>query len=107
MNNKRTIGVVIDAGHGGNDPGAVNGNVKEKDLTLKVSQYIYNRLNELGIPVTLTRNSDETLDRNERVFRILNAYGNNPEVVVISNHINAGGSDISNYEGLNFKKYML
>ncbi len=97
----RMSGVVVDAGHGGNDPGAVNGNIKEKDLTLEVSQYMYDRFKELGIPVTLTRNSDETLARNERVSRILNAYGNNPEVVVVSNHINAGGSDISNYEELN------
>jgi LysM repeat protein len=50
-------------------------------------------LRELGVPVTLTRNTDETLDRNERVDRILNAYGNNPNVIVLSNHINAGGGE--------------
>ena len=27
--------IVVDAGHGGSDPGAVSGNLKEKDLTLK------------------------------------------------------------------------
>ena len=26
--------VIVDAGHGGNDPGAVNGNIKEKDLRI-------------------------------------------------------------------------
>ena len=40
MNNLRATGVVIDAGHGGNDPGAVNGNTREKDFNLKVSQIV-------------------------------------------------------------------
>ena len=29
--------IVVDAGHGGDDPGAVNGNIKEKDFNLKVA----------------------------------------------------------------------
>lgn len=47
----------------------------------------------MGIPVTLTRNSDETISPKERVSRVLNAYGNNSNVIVLSNHINAGGGD--------------
>ena len=47
--------VIIDAGHGGNDPGAVNGNIKEKDLTLKASKYINKRLKELGINSILVK----------------------------------------------------
>lgn len=54
---------------------------------------MFDRFKQLGVPVTLTRDSDETLERNERVSRILNAYGNDPGVVVISNHINAGGGE--------------
>ena len=87
--------------HGGEDPGAVGNGLQEKDLTLQAAQYMYKRLRELGVPVTIVRNSDETLGRNERVRRILEAYGDDPNVIVVSNHINAGGSDISNYEGLN------
>ena len=41
----------------------------------------------------MTRTTDETVNPNERVRRVLNAYGNNPNVLVISNHINAGGGD--------------
>lgn len=85
--------IVVDPGHGGEDPGAVKGNVYEKDLNLKVSKYIYDRFKELGVPVTLTRDTDETLNRDERVNRILSAYGNNPNVIVLSNHINAGGGE--------------
>src|SRR5699024_10380606 len=81
--------VVIDAGHGGDDPGAVSGDTKEKDLTLLISQYMYERFKEMGVPVAMTRTTDETVSPTERVNRILNAFGNNEDVVVISNHINS------------------
>lgn len=85
--------IVVDAGHGGEDPGAINGNIKEKDFNLKVANYIYNRFKELGVPVSITRDTDRTVDRNERVSSILNAFGNDPNVIVLSNHINSGGGD--------------
>ena len=85
--------IVIDPGHGGADPGAVNGNLREKDFTLRVSKYMYDRFKDLGIPVKLTRDSDETLSKTERVKRILNSFGNRDDVILISNHINAGGGE--------------
>lgn len=84
--------VVIDAGHGGEDPGALGNGLLEKDLNLEAAQYMYRRLQELGIPSTIVRNSDETLERTERISRILDAYGNGSDVILISNHINAGGA---------------
>lgn len=85
--------IVIDSGHGGEDSGAIGNGIVEKDLTLKISNYMFDRLKELGVPVTMTRYTDETLSPSERVSRILNAYGNNSNVIVISNHINAGAGD--------------
>lgn len=85
--------IVIDAGHGGDDPGASGNGIIEKNLNLQISQYMYNLFRELNIPVTLTRNGDVTLSPTERVQKILNAYGNSRNVIVISNHINAGGGD--------------
>lgn len=41
----------------------------------------------------MTRTTDETLNPTDRVNRILDAYGNNSNVIVVSNHINAGGGD--------------
>lgn len=83
--------IVIDPGHGGDDPGASGNGIIEKNLTLDISKYMYDRLKKLGIPVTLTRTTDETVDPTERVNRILDAYGDNSNVIVVSNHINAGG----------------
>lgn len=85
------VRIVIDAGHGGTDPGAVGNGYQEKDLNLKISTYMYNRFRELGIPVKLIRATDETISPKARAQRILDAYGNDPNVIVISNHINAGG----------------
>ena len=83
--------IVIDAGHGGDDPGASGNGIIEKDLTLKISQYMYDRFKDLGIPVKMTRTTDETISPTERVKRVLDAYGNSNDVIVITNHINAGG----------------
>jgi N-acetylmuramoyl-L-alanine amidase len=87
--------IVIDAGHGGNDPGASGNGIIEKEYALKISQYIYNRLKELGLDVKMTRTTDETLSPSDRVKRVLNAFGNTKDVIVLSNHINAGGGEFS------------
>ncbi len=88
--NDKFDGVVIDPGHGGVDSGARYGDNLEKDYTLLISRYMYDRFNELGVPVYLTRDSDITLEPTDRVNEILSFFGNDPNVVVISNHLNAG-----------------
>ena len=91
--NRDLAGVVIDPGHGGSDSGAVGNGIIEKDLTLDISKYMYNRFKELGIPVALTRDSDETLNSNDRPKVALSKFGSGKNVILISNHINAGGGD--------------
>lgn len=93
MNDRANKKVIVDAGHGGNDGGASGNNILEKDYTLKISKYISNRLNQLGIPNELTRNSDETLDQNARIKRIKNLTNLDKDVIIVSNHLNAGGGD--------------
>ena len=83
--------IVIDAGHGGNDPGTSSNGIVEKDYTLKISQYIKKRLDELGIENSMTRSTDETLDATNRPKRVQDFYGTGNDVIVVSNHINAGG----------------
>ena len=70
--------VVIDAGHGGSDPGAVSvsGGVREKDLTLVVARELRDLLVERGrVRVAMTRDSDlyVPLDDRAAVARRLNA----------------------------------
>ena len=57
---------------------------------------MYDRFKSLGIPVKMTRTTDETLSPNERVTRVLDAFGNSSDVIVLSNHINAGGANGKN-----------
>ena len=85
--------VVIDAGHGGDDPGTIANNIVEKDYTLAISKYIKNRLDDFGIENSLTRDSDLTLGPDARPRVAQGFYGNGDDVILISNHINAGGGD--------------
>lgn len=59
--------VVIDAGHGGRDPGAGTGATREKDLTLALARALRNDLlRNGGIRVALTRDDDRFLSLAER-----------------------------------------
>ncbi len=93
--NSKTF-VIVDAGHGGIDSGAVGNGLQEKDLTLQAAIYMYNRLQELGIKAVLTRTDDEYLPKADRVKRILSLYNNDPNTLIVSNHINAGGANGKN-----------
>ena len=56
---KDEIVVVIDAGHGGNDPGKVSPDgIMEKDVNLAIALKLKQRLEEKGVKVILTRDSD-------------------------------------------------
>jgi N-acetylmuramoyl-L-alanine amidase len=70
--------VVIDAGHGGRDPGAisVSGQVREKELTLSLARALRDELVKRGrVRVAMTRDQDSylTLDDRAAVARRLNA----------------------------------
>ena len=84
--------VIVDAGHGGTDPGASSGDIIEKEYTLKISNYMYNRFKELGIPTFITRTTDTTLNPTDRINTIT-PYVASSDDIVISNHLNAGGGD--------------
>lgn len=59
--------VVIDAGHGGRDPGAVAHSVKEKDITLTLAKALRDELvDQGGVRVALTREDDRLLPLRER-----------------------------------------
>lgn len=72
----RDIVVAVDAGHGGEDPGASGpAGTHEKDITLAIARALAARLNARpGIRAILTRESDRLIDLRERFERARNAH---------------------------------
>lgn len=59
--------VVVDPGHGGEDPGATGpGGTLEKNVNLAIARNLAERLRTAGIQVTLTRTADETVSLTKR-----------------------------------------
>ncbi len=89
--------VVVDAGHGGHDPGAADNKVREKDVNLKAALQLAQILKERGVDARLTRSTDVYLKLAERTEF---ANKNNADVF-ISLHCNAmpkGKSGVAGFE---------
>ncbi len=61
--------VVLDAGHGGSDPGCVNGIYQEKDITLAYALEIGAYLEEHNVYVVYTRTDDTTLETESYTYQ--------------------------------------
>ncbi len=59
--------IAIDPGHGGRDPGAVAGDIYEKDLNLNLSAYLFKLCLNRGLNPFLLRGGDYNLQLEERV----------------------------------------
>lgn len=57
----RGLVVVLDPGHGGDDPGAVVGPTREKELVLQIALRVKETLEQAGARVVMTRERDEDL----------------------------------------------
>ena len=77
--------IVIDAGHGGHDTGAIAGGKREKDLVLQIAKRLERELKKRGYRVYLTRRSDKFLKLPQRT-RIADRKGAS---VFVSIHANA------------------
>jgi len=84
-NEVNTKVVVIDPGHGGNDPGCVYNGYKEKDIVLAISQRVKVALESKGYQVFLTRSQDVYPSLNDR-YRVANERR---PFVFLSIHCNA------------------
>jgi N-acetylmuramoyl-L-alanine amidase len=81
--------VVIDAGHGGHDTGAIGpSGVREKDVSLAIALKLKDRLEALGLEVVMTRDDDTFVALDERT-RLANRERGD---LFISVHCNAAPS---------------
>ncbi|MGC3998287.1 MAG: N-acetylmuramoyl-L-alanine amidase [Anaeromyxobacter sp.] len=87
LEGERTIRrVVVDAGHGGHDPGAIGpSRVREKDVTLAIARRLARKLRAAGFEVVLTRDGDRYLALEERTALANTARGD----LFVSIHANA------------------
>lgn len=83
--------IVLDAGHGGSDPGASGNNLVEKDLTLNMLLAAKKRFDNSDIKCYVSRNTDMYPSFNDRT-NLANEVGD----AFISIHINAASSTQAN-----------
>lgn len=96
--------IVVDAGHGGLDPGTTYKDIYEKDITLSISKYLENFLSQMGATVVLTRKDDGDLSNGVKNHRKKADFDNRIKIInneytdmYLSIHLNYLGS--SKYYG--------
>ncbi|MGK5091428.1 N-acetylmuramoyl-L-alanine amidase [Deltaproteobacteria bacterium TL4] len=78
--------VIIDPGHGGNDPGASEQGISEKAITLDIALKLKHLfLKRTSVQVTLTREKDQFLSKEQRAMMARTIKGD----LFVSIHINA------------------
>ena len=77
--------IVLDAGHGGLDPGTMYQNIYEKDINLAIVLALENELKELGAKVILTRSGDYDLAKPKAKWRKKSDFDNRINLINNSN----------------------
>ncbi|MBI4597779.1 MAG: N-acetylmuramoyl-L-alanine amidase [Candidatus Omnitrophica bacterium] len=77
--------IVVDAGHGGHDPGTSHHGLQEKHLVLDMSRRLRDQLRDAGLDVTMTRESDQFIALEKRPA-VANRLGAD---LFVSVHVNA------------------
>lgn len=89
--------IIIDAGHGGDDGGAVANGITEKVINLSISKKLRSIFKASGFNVIMTRSSDKMINTEGNTLRErkvsdmknrLNIFNNNDNNIVISIHQN-------------------
>ena len=93
--------VCLDPGHGGQDPGATNGNITERDINLIVAQKVRSSLESQGYRVFMTRTTnDPTLSNHDRY-----TYCNSQHAtIMVAIHHNFYTDDTVDYDTALFYK---
>lgn len=92
--------VVLDAGHGGHDPGAVGNGFTEKERALTLTKYVDAELKNIGIRTLLTRDNDTFVSLSGRA----NVANRNKATVFVSFHLNAATPSAGGYESFTYTK---
>ena len=77
--------IVIDPGHGLEDPGTSSGKIYEKDINLSISLYLEKELGSLGANVILTRDGDYDLSSPNANYRKRSDFDNRIKLINESN----------------------
>lgn len=94
---RHTEAIVIDAGHGGHDAGAIGGGKREKDVVLQIAKKTAQMFKDRGYPVYLTRSDDRFLRLDQRT----KIADRKDAKVFISIHANAiGGAKMNAMQGI-------
>jgi hypothetical protein len=88
--------IILDAGHGGRDPGAIGrGGLREKIITLNIVRYLESSLKKKvkGIPIYLTRSNDSFIELSQRTEIANSRLRKKVNGIFVSVHVNASVSD--------------
>jgi N-acetylmuramoyl-L-alanine amidase len=105
---EQPLTVLVDVGHGGTDPGAMNeeGTVKEKDLTLQIARKIQQLAAGRNINVVMTRDGDylagNKANTPEALQYVTSLISDLKPDAVISVHIGAAGGGNDTRNGIDF-----
>lgn len=92
-NRSRSITVILDAGHGGKDPGTVFEKILEKNITLSIAKKLKEYFDtESRFRAILVRTNDKFIELDERTFFANSNHGD----LLLSIHVNAAYSDKAN-----------
>ncbi|KIQ94711.1 N-acetylmuramoyl-L-alanine amidase LytC precursor [Anoxybacillus thermarum] len=80
--------IVVDAGHGGKDPGAMSGGANEKTIVLEVAKFVKEKLEKAGATVIMTRETDVYPTLQDRVNIAKNSYAE----MFVSIHTNSAAN---------------
>ena len=94
--------ILIDAGHGGRDPGAVRGSVEEEERNLNLAKKIKTELESIGATVIMTRTGDYTVTSDERRLFLKNQR---PDYCIAIHHNAASVASPNGFEGYHFNAF--
>lgn len=95
--------IIVDAGHGGYDPGATNEFGNESDINFAIAKMVRDKLEDKGYTVYMTRTDDSFVGLNERAKKA-NSQDNPLALVSIHQNICEEDESVSGIEALTYKR---